>query len=106
MNQVDSCPYDGKCLLLEKEFNHYCVICQMCRMGIPDEYAVHVKGKDGVSEVKRLSELPSTGVSSNVEQVTLYSLSHEHYYSREVTRIDTSEPDYKRSSPPVDSFQK
>ena len=106
MHQVDSCPYDGKCLLLEKDLNRYCVICQMCRMGIPDEYAVHIKDKDGVSEVKRLSELPSSGVGPNVEHVVLYSLSHEHYYSREVTRIDTSEAVYTRSNPQVDSFQK
>jgi len=93
MRKVESCPYEGKCLLLEQEFNHYCLICQMCRMGIPDEYAVHIKDKDGVSEVKRLSELPFSGVGSDVEHVALYSLSHEHYYSREVTHIDRSEPD-------------
>ena len=59
----------------------------MCRMGIPDEYAVHIKGKDGLSEVKRLSELPPGGLGSNVESATLFSLSDENYYSRKVTRI-------------------
>jgi len=88
MHKVESCPYEGKCLLLEKEFNHYCLICQMCRMGIPDEYAVRIKGKDGLSEVKRLSELPSGGLGSSVDRVALYSLSHEKYYAKEVMSID------------------
>jgi len=26
MHKVESCPYEGKCLLLEKEFNHYCLL--------------------------------------------------------------------------------
>ncbi|NNJ92059.1 MAG: hypothetical protein HKP55_10310 [Gammaproteobacteria bacterium] len=82
-----SCPHDEKCLLLQKAFNHYCVTCQMCRMGIPDEYAVHIIGKDGLSEVKRLSELPSSGFGSTVDCATLYSLSDENFYSKEVTSI-------------------
>lgn len=86
-----SCPYDRKCLLLEKKFNHYCITCQMCRMGIPDEYAVHIRGKDGLAEVKRLSELPAQGLDANVDHVTLYSLSGKNYYSIEITSINAGE---------------
>jgi hypothetical protein len=82
-----SCPHDEKCLLLQKAFNHYCVTCQMCRMGIPDEYAVHIKGKDGISEVKRLSELPASGLGSNVDRAILFSLSDENFFSKEVMSI-------------------
>ena len=86
-----SCPYDRKCLLLEKKFNHYCITCQMCRMGIPDEYAVHIRGKDGLAEVKRLSELSAQGLDANVDHVTLYSLSGKNYYSIEITSINAGE---------------
>ena len=90
MYKAESCPHNQKCMLLKKDFNNNCEICQMCQKGMPDEYAVHVKHHDGISEVHRLTELPSLSLNSNIDHVTIYCLSRQIYYSKEVITFQPS----------------
>ena len=90
MHKIESCPYEDNCLLLEKDFNKNCEICQACRKGMPDEYAVHVKNTDGLSELHGFSELPSIRLNPKTDRVTIYSLSGKPYYSNEVISFQPS----------------
>ena len=83
MNHFSKCPYGNDCLLIETGADRDCEICRICRAGSPEEYAVHVRYYDGLSRILRFADLSQLVLDDTVDQVSIYRLDGEQYYSKE-----------------------
>ena len=96
MSTSKNCPNDN-CLLLQNDFNQDCQVCHLCRAAAASEYAVYIKPKTGIAEVYNFSELASQRLDPDVDRVTIYGLSGENYYCKELVSFQPSTTTEKKA---------
>lgn len=98
MNKYSICPHGNDCLLLKTYADRECEICNSCRAGRPEEFALHVMYIGGLSKILRFADLPLTNLDTTIREVTIYRLDGKKYYSKEV---DSFQPESKEKKQAV-----
>lgn len=77
------CPSGDKCLLLNKDFDRGCRVCQLCRQERPEEYAIQADYEGASSKVCKLHESTALNPLFAISQIKIYRLAGSNYYTEE-----------------------
>ena len=83
MNLNHECTNASQCLVYQSGVDRSCDICNSCRDGCPNEFAVHIQETGGRSRVLRFIDIAQVILDKTVERVSIYKLAEKPYYSTE-----------------------